>query len=109
MNRLLVKIGRSYFFVNITDIDWIESDRNYLRIHLGEKSYLIRNTMIEMEKKLDPNQFVRINRSIMVNIEQIKELRAQNNSSYQVILYNNLVWTWSRRFRANLHRILKPS
>jgi two-component system LytT family response regulator len=106
MKQIIVKVGRSFFFVKVDDIDCIESERNYLRIYKGDNSYLIRNTLGDMEKKLDADKFIRINRSTMVNINCIKELRSQSNSSYLVISNNNRSWTWGRRFRGNLKRIL---
>ena len=106
MKRITVKLGKVFFLVRVEKIRWIESEGNYLRIHLDNGSYLIRGTLSRMEEKLDSDQFVRINRSIIVNIDHIKELRFHNKSDYRVILDNDLSWLWGRRFRENLNRIL---
>jgi len=105
--RLVVKIGRSYRFVRMEDIDWLEAEKNYLRLHLGGKSHLIRHTLGGIEEKLDPQRFVRINRSTIVNVERIKELRCLTNSNMQVVIDDNHSWNWGRRYRGNLARLIE--
>jgi hypothetical protein len=70
-----VKSGGRVFFVRTDDIDWIEASGNYVRLHLKEQSYLFRETMNQMESRLDTQRFFRIHRSRIVNTERIKELR----------------------------------
>ena len=105
--RLVVKIGRSYRFVRMEDIDWLEAERNYLRLHLGDKSHLIRHTLGGIEEKLDPQRFVRINRSTIVNVERIKELRCLTNSNLRVVIDDDHSWNWGRRYRCNLARLIE--
>lgn len=102
----MVKLGSAYHLVDINAVVWIESDGNYVRLHVPQRSYLIRETLTGMEQKLDGDQFVRINRSIIVNIDRIKELRSHKKSDYMVVLDNNKSWIWGRRFRENLRRML---
>lgn len=106
MDRMIVKIGKNYLFLKVDEIDWIEREDNYLRIHQGEKSYLFRESLNNMEQKLNPEKFVRINRSIIVNIDRIAELRAVNSYNYEVVLDNQQKWIWGRRFRKNLMKML---
>jgi len=106
-SRLLVKVGRSYRLVRTAEIDCMEAEGNYLRIHLGERSYLIRRTLSAMESELDPRCFVRVNRSTLVNVERIKELRAVGPRRLEVVLEDDRSWGWSRRFRGNLARLVE--
>lgn len=105
-SRLLVKVGRSYRLVRTEEIDCMEAEGNYLRIHLGDRSYLIRRTMCAMERELDSRSFVRVNRSTLVNVERIKELRAVGPRRLEVVLEDDRSWGWSRRFRGNLARLV---
>jgi DNA-binding LytR/AlgR family response regulator len=102
----MVKLGKTVFLVRVDNIRWMKSERNYVRIHVEDRSYLIRETLSGMESKLDAGQFVRINRSVIVNIDRIKELQYHNKSDYRVILDDDHSWLWGRRFRENLSQIL---
>lgn len=72
--RISVKKGESYLFLRTDEIDWIEAEANYIRIHVGKESYLMRCTISSMEKSLDPAKFIRIHRSTIVKIDSIKEI-----------------------------------
>jgi two-component system, LytTR family, response regulator len=74
MERISVKKGESYLFLRTDEIDWIEAEANYIRIHVGKDSYLMRCTIGSMEKSLDPEKFIRIHRSTIVKIDSIKEI-----------------------------------
>lgn len=102
----MIKLGKTFFLIKMEKIHWIESERNYIRIHLENRSFLLRETLGHMENRLNSEQFVRINRSIIVNIDRIKELQSHNKSDYRVILDNEKSWIWGRRFRENLNRLL---
>jgi len=106
MERVMVKMGNERIIVKCEDIDWIESERNYLRIYRGENSFLIRNTISRFEKKLDPVKFVRVNRSTIVNIDQIQKIESDSNYNYFVVMHNGVTVSWGRKFRANLKRVL---
>lgn len=107
MERMLVKVGRSYRLIRTDEIDCMEAEGNYIRLHLDDHSILFRHTMCEMEKKLDPGRFVRVNRSTIVNVGRIKELRSDQNCGYRVVLDNEKAWVWGRRYRDNLHRLIE--
>ena len=106
MERMVIKNGKNYTFVKVNNIEWIESEGNYIRIHIEEKSHLMRETLNNIEKKLNPEEFIRINRSTIVNINQIKELKSIKYSKYMVVLSNKRTWIWGTKFRDNLKRIL---
>ena len=91
-----MKSGGRVFFLRADEIDWIEAAGNYVRLHLGEDSHLLRETMNSIEARLDPRRFFRIHRSHIVNIERIKELQPWFNGEYVVILQNGARLTLSR-------------
>lgn len=104
--RMMVKLGNNYFFIKVNDIDYIVTEKNYLRLYLADKSFLIRQTLNSFEERLDPDRFIRINRSTMVNIDRIKELRSVENYKYKVVLSDDKSWIWGRKFKKNLMRVL---
>ncbi len=106
MERLVVKLGKELIILKCEDIDWIESERNYLRVYKGNNSFLIRDTISNFEKKLDPNKFVRVNRSAIVNIEQISKIESDPNYNYFVVMNNKVTVSWGRKFRSNLKKVL---
>jgi len=106
MNRLMVKLGRKFIVLKCEDIDRIESERNYQRLYKGENSFLIRNTLAEFEKKLDPEKFVRVNRSTIINIEKIRKIESDLNYNYFVVMSDDVTVLWGKKFRDNLKRVL---
>jgi len=104
LSRILVKSSGRYFFLKTSDIDWIESAGNYVRIHSKGSHYLIRETMINMEKKLNSDTFFRIHRSTIINVEKVKELEQWFHGDYQVIMYNDHKLTMSRNYKELLER-----
>jgi two-component system LytT family response regulator len=105
-DRLVVKSGGRVFFVRTDDIDWIEASGNYVRLHLKEQSYLFRETMNQMESRLDTQRFFRIHRSRIVNTERIKELQPWFNGEYVVVLHNGTQLRLSRSYREKLEERL---
>jgi two-component system LytT family response regulator len=101
-DRLAVKSGGHIHFVRTGELDYVQSAGNYVRLHVGLKSYLLRETMNDIQAKLNPQQFVRIHRSTMVNIESVKELQPWFGGSYVVILNNGTRLNMSRAFRNDL-------
>lgn len=96
--RLLVEQGERAFFVSPDEIDWIESERNYLLIHAGDKTYTIRGTMDAMEERLDHDAFVRVNRSAMVRLDAVSELQKWFHGEYKLILKSGATLAWTRRY-----------
>ncbi len=84
--RIVVKSSGRVFFVKVDDIDWIEAEGNYVRLHMGAQSHLLRETMKGMESVLDASQFIRIHRSTIVNADRIRELQQLLHGEYAVIL-----------------------
>lgn len=99
LERLVVKsIGR-VFFLKVDEIDWIEAAGNYVKLHVGREGHMIRETMNGIEGKLDPDKFLRIHRSTVVNIDRIKELHPLFSGDYAVILRNGTELALSRNYR----------
>src|SRR5205814_10250733 len=78
-NRLMIKSGGRIHFVRMADIDWCEAHGNYVRVHVGAQEHLVRDTMSHLESELDPQQFVRIHRSTIVNVDRIQEMQSSFN------------------------------
>src|SRR6266850_52167 len=102
LERLVVKTEGRVFFVDIDDLNYIEAEGNYVRVHSGKKSHLLRETISGLESQLDPKKFLRIHRSAIVKIDRIKELQPWFHGEYHVILENGKQLTLSRNYRANL-------
>ena len=104
--RLVVKAAGRVVFLETEDIDWIEAEGNYVRLKVGTESYLMREAIGRIAQKLDPDQFVRIHRSIIVNVHKIKELQPCNRGEYMVILKDGKELSCSRGYRAKLHQLI---
>lgn len=103
VDRLMVKHDGRVFFVKATDVDWFEASGNYVRIHTGKVSHLIRETMQRVEAQLDPSMFVRIHRAVIVNLDRIRELQPWFAGDYVVILRDGRQLKLSRTYREHLH------
>ncbi len=100
--RLIVKSGGRVFFVRTEEIDWVEASGNYVKIHTKNDAHLLRESMKNMESRLDPKTFVRIHRSAIVNIDRIKELEPWFHGEYIVIMRDGTRLTASRVFSDRL-------
>jgi two-component system LytT family response regulator len=105
--RLAVEDGERIFLVTASEIDWIESERNYLLLHGGAKTYTIRGTLDAMEERLDPAEFVRINRSAMVRVDAVRELQKWFHGEYKVMLKSGASLRWTRRYLGRQAQILQ--
>jgi two-component system LytT family response regulator len=101
-DRLVVKSGGRLFFLRADEIDWVEAAGNYVRLHVGAASHLLRETMTAIEGRLDPEKFFRIHRSRIVNMERIQELQPWLNGEYAVLLRTGTRLTLSRGCREKL-------
>lgn len=107
--RLAVKSRGQLLFLNITDVDWIEAADYYACIHVGSETHLMRRTLSELERDLGDEKFVRIHRSIIVNLDRIHGLELQDGGEYEVVLKSKARLRLSRRFRKRLQDRLAPS
>jgi two-component system LytT family response regulator len=104
--RLIVKSAGRVVFLRADEVDWVEAAGNYLRLHVGTEVHLLRETMSGLETRLDPDQFLRIHRSTMVNVERIKEIQPLFHGDCVVILRDGTELTLSRGYRSKLERFL---
>jgi two-component system, LytTR family, response regulator len=100
--RLVVRSPGRLLFVNVSDIDWIEAASYYACLHVGRETHVIRRTLSELERDLGEDAFVRIHRSIIVNLERIEGLELQSGGEYEVVLKSKVRLKLSRRFRKRL-------
>jgi two-component system LytT family response regulator len=99
---LLIKKEDRSVFLRVADIDWIESSRNNVRLHVGKEIYVFHETTTGIESKLDPKKFFRIHRSTIVNIEKIREMHPWFNGDYAVTLKDGTKLTLSSTYRERL-------
>ena len=107
LTRLMVKLASRVILLKVNEIDWIEADGNYAKLHVGRKSHLLREKMHDLEAQLNPDRFVRIHRSIIVNLDRIKELHPHFNGDYIVVLEDGVQLKLSRSRREQLESRLK--
>jgi two-component system LytT family response regulator len=105
--RLSVKTKDRIHLLPVNDIEWIEADSYYARVHLGAESFLIRESLTHLEKRLDPGQFIRIHRSTIINIRFIKELQSWFHGEYLVILKSGAKLNISRNYQKAVLGALK--
>ena len=103
--RLVVKTAGRIFFLGVGEIDWVEAADNYVRLHAGRDSHLLRETMSSIEKRLDPALFLRVHRSAIVNVRRIKELRPLFRGEYEIILQGGTRLATGRGYRDKLQEL----
>ena len=109
IDRFLVKSEGRILFFEADEIDWIEAASNYVEIHSGSQSFLVRHTMNELEHRLNSKQFLRIHRSYIVNVVKIRGVQPCNSGEYMIRLQNGKELPSSRGYRDNLDSILKSA
>ncbi|MFN0152657.1 MAG: LytR/AlgR family response regulator transcription factor [bacterium] len=102
VRRLVIHTAGRVLFLAVSEVDWIESAGNYVRIHAGAEAHLYRETMRDLEAKLDPDEFLRIHRSTIVRIERIRELRPWFHGAFVVVLRDGTELQSSRGFSEKL-------
>lgn len=106
LERLVIKAAGRIYFLETNEIDWIEAEGNYVSVHTGKKSHLLRETISSLESQLDPKKFLRIHRSSIVRIDRIRELQPWFHGEFRVVLQNGMQLTLSRNYRDKLQEAL---
>jgi two-component system LytT family response regulator len=106
VSRIAVKTDGRVLIVQAGEIDWVEAAGVYVELHVGKKHYLHRVTLSELEEQLAPARFVRIHRSILVNLERIRELSPRTHGDYSVLLRDGTELRLSRSYREQLGALL---
>jgi two-component system LytT family response regulator len=107
--RLAVKKDGRILSVKIDEIDWIEAEGNYVRLHIGKVAHLYRETLTTLEAKLDPKRFRRIHRSTIVNVARIRELAPWFRKDFRVYLLDGTELTLSRSYKDRVQELLGSS
>ena len=107
LTRLMIKDSGRVRLLKVDEIDFVEADGNYAKLHVGRATHLLREKMNDLEGRLDPARFVRIHRSIIVNLDRIKEMHPHFNGDYIVVLEDGRQLRMSRTRRENLEARLK--
>lgn len=102
LERVLVRTGARAVFRRVDEIDWLEAEENYVRLHAGRESYLVRGTLAGLEERLDPARFIRVHRSHMVNVASIRELHPWSHGDWMIVLRDGRELMLSRRYRDRL-------
>ena len=106
LERILVTENERSFLIRLDQVSWIESSRNYVVLHAPGKRYEVRGALTMLETRLDPAQWLRINRSALVRIDSIAQLEPWFHGEYRVLLRDGTRTTWSRRYLARAEEIL---
>ena len=108
-NRIVFKSRGRIVFLRVSDIRWIGAEENYVRISTQSETHLLRETMARLEEKLDPDMFLRIHRSSIVNLQHVKEVRTETDGEYAVVLVNGEKLSMSRGYRSRINGWLSHS
>ncbi len=101
-DRLLVADDGRSFFLRTADVYWFEAARNYVRVHAGNQVHVVRTTLASLESRLDPERFRRISRSVVVNLDCVREVQPWFHGDAVVILESGTRLSLSRRYRAHV-------
>jgi two-component system LytT family response regulator len=99
LERVLVRTGTRAVFLRTDEVDWLEAEENYVRLHAGAESYLVRGTLAGLEERLDPARFIRVHRSHIVNLASIRELHPWSHGDWMIVLRDGRQLMLSRRYR----------
>jgi two-component system LytT family response regulator len=100
--RIVIKDRGNVLFLNVSDIDWVDAAGYYACLHVGGQTHVMRRTLQDLERDLGEDKFIRIHRSIIVNLERIRALEIQNGGEYAVVLNSDVRLQLSRRYRRRL-------
>jgi two-component system LytT family response regulator len=105
-DHFAAQTGQRIVIVPVKDVDWIEANGDYVTLHAGGKSHLLRQTMGSIEGKLDPKRFLRIHRSAIVHAMKIREVVSLGNREFMIRLGNGTEIKASRRYSERIERWL---
>jgi two-component system LytT family response regulator len=102
LERLTIKSAGQIIFLKLSEIDWIEAADYYTCLHVGQRTHMLRRSIVDLEQDLDPGAFCRIHRSTIVNLHRVSGLKVSENGGYDVVLHNNARLRLSRSYRRQL-------
>jgi two-component system LytT family response regulator len=109
IERFTVRSRDRIYFVDVEDVQWIESEGDYVALHDGEDAHLVRKTMKKLEEQLASDQFLRVHRSYIVNVDYIEELRPLDHGTYQLRMASGTPLKTSRGYSDNIDALLDTS
>lgn len=104
--RIVFKSRGRIVFLPVCEIRWIAAEENYVRIHAENETHLLRETMAHLEEKLDPDVFLRVHRSAIVNLQHVKEVRTEAEGESAVVLLSGRRIPMSRSYRSRVQRLV---
>jgi two-component system LytT family response regulator len=105
LSRVPVRTAGRTLFVDLGAVDWLEAADNYVRLHVREREYLVRDTLAALEAQIDPERFVRIHRSAIVQADRVAEIRPTSHGDAEVSLRDGTRLAVSRTFRERLRSV----
>lgn len=105
-DRILLKSSGEIIFLKTSEIDWIEAEGDYVKFHVGLRAHLMRGTMSSLEERLDPNRFIRIHRSTIVNVDRLRKLSPSFEGEYVVVLQDGTKLRLSRGYQDRIRSLL---
>ena len=106
LTRVQVKTGARTVFVDLASVDWMDAADNYVRLHVHDREYLVRETLAALEAQIDPDRFVRVHRSAIVQIDRVAEIRPQSHGDAELRLDGGARVAVSRTWRERVQRAL---
>ncbi|MEO7294123.1 MAG: LytTR family DNA-binding domain-containing protein [Ginsengibacter sp.] len=106
LQKVLIKENKKIFMLPLTDVFYIESSGDYIKLHLKNKSHLLNESLSNLEARLDPAQFMRIHRSFIINVDYIKEFIPHFNSEYFIVMQNDAQVKLSRSYKDQFRNIM---
>jgi two-component system, LytTR family, response regulator len=100
--KISIRTDTGIRLLSFREIDWVQAEGNYIRIHCGEHSFLVRETMARFEERSQTSRIVRVHRSAMVNLDAVLELVPSFTGDYKIIMKNSKELTLSRRYRESV-------
>lgn len=107
--RFVVRVDGKIVFLRSADVEWIEAAANYVRVHAGQRVYSIRDKISDFEKTLAPDKFIRIHRSVIVNLDAVSEIQSCGGGEYIVVLRSGKELPLGRTYREAMGGLLNNS
>jgi two-component system LytT family response regulator len=108
-DRILIKSSGEIFFLKMDEIDWIEAEGDYMKFHVAGRAHLMRETMARLEARLDPQRFIRIHRSTIVNFDRLRKLSPSFAGEYAAVLHDGTKLKLSRGYHERIATLMKES
>jgi two-component system, LytTR family, response regulator len=105
LSRLMIKSKDQVAVIPVNDIEWMEAAGDYVYVHSGSQKYMFRETLTALELRMDPQKFIRIHRSTIVNVERIKTLHINEHSDFDVFLFSGVKLKLSRTYRNHFEKM----